>query len=141
MTSTDPQHVLSAYQAAVFARDVDALLALYAEEVCVFDVWGVWAYDGATAWRTAVEEWFGSLGDEQVQVSFSEVQVRAGDNLSTLHAVVTYQGQSARGEVLRAMQNRLTWVLERRLGGWKIIHEHTSAPANPETLKVMLAKA
>lgn len=141
MTSTDPQQVLSAYQAAVLAKDVDALLTLYAEEVCVFDLWGVWAYSGAAAWRTVVEAWFGSLGSERVRVDFSEVQIRAGAELSMLHAVVTYQGQSAQGEALRAMQNRLSWVLERRANEWKIIHEHTSAPADLKTAQVMLSGA
>jgi ketosteroid isomerase-like protein len=38
------------------------------------------------------------------------------------------------------MENRLTWALERRGGEWKIVHEHTSAPADFETAKVRLRR-
>lgn len=41
----------------------------YAENVRVFDMWERWAYDGSSAWRDDMaQEWFGSLGDEQVAV-------------------------------------------------------------------------
>lgn len=40
----------------------------YAENVRVFDMWERWAYDGSSAWRDMAQEWFGSLGDEQVAV-------------------------------------------------------------------------
>ncbi len=36
------------------------------------------------------------------------------------------------------MNNRLTWALHRTPDGWKIVHEHTSAPAAFETGKVEL---
>ena len=40
---------LAAYQAAVLAKDVDAFVALYHEDVCVFDLWGRWSYTGIAA--------------------------------------------------------------------------------------------
>ena len=44
-----------------------------------------------------------------------------------------YRGLSADGEELRSMNNRLTWVLRKDANGvWKIVHEHTSAPAGDE---------
>jgi len=38
------------------------------------------------------------------------------------------------------MQNRVTFALGRRDGGWRIVHEHSSSPAAFETGKVMLAR-
>ena len=38
------------------------------------------------------------------------------------------------------MQNRLTWVLKQKDGAWKIVHEHTSAPVDFETAKVILQR-
>jgi ketosteroid isomerase-like protein len=36
------------------------------------------------------------------------------------------------------MNNRLTWVLRKDGGGaWKIVHEHTSAPIDLETLQAL----
>jgi hypothetical protein len=34
------------------------MIALYDDEVRVFDAWGVWVYEGAPVWRKAIERWF-----------------------------------------------------------------------------------
>ncbi len=130
--------VLDAYKAAVFAKDVDALVALYDQNVCVFDMWSKWSYDGLDAWRGAVTDWFGSLGSDRVAVEFEEVQTIMAQEVAIVHAFVIYKGVSAEGEALalRAMTNRLTWALGQKGGDWKIVHEHTSAPVNFKTAKV-----
>ncbi len=103
--------VIDSYRATVFARDVEAFMRLYHPSVRVFDTWGVWQYQDAPSWQTAVEGWFTSLGNERVRVSFSEVQITAEQALATVSAIVTYAAESAQGEQLRSMQNRITWVL------------------------------
>lgn len=133
--------MLTAYGAAVYEKDVDAFIALYDEDVRVFDLWGSWSYDDAGAWRQMVTEWFGSLGSERVAVESEDVQMTVGDDVAALHAFLTFKGLSADGEELRAMNNRLTWTLRRAGdGSWKIVHEHTSAPADLETSKVILQR-
>jgi uncharacterized protein (TIGR02246 family) len=127
------------YAAAVGAKDAEALLALYADDAQVFDMWGVWSYDAA-GWRRNVEEWFRSLGDEGVKAELHEVRTRGGDRLTSVEALVTYRGLSGTGEELRAMTNRLTWVLERRGEEWLIVHEHTSSPIDFETGKPILGR-
>lgn len=128
------------YQAAVWAKDAAALLALYDPDVCVFDLWSTWSYAGSEAWREAVNGWFGSLGSERVAVTFEDVQSTADGAAASLHAMVRYQSVAADGQALRAMHNRLTWVLRRKNGAWKIVHEHTSAPVNGDTMKVILQR-
>ena len=60
------EQMLDAYAAAVRAKDVDAFVALYADDVRNFDLWAEWSYDGKEALRGMVAEWFGSLpADEQ----------------------------------------------------------------------------
>jgi ketosteroid isomerase-like protein len=85
-----------------------------------------------------VADWFGSLGDEGVIVDTDSVQTIMEHDIAVVHAFIIYKGVSAEGKELRSMQNRLTWVLKRKDGAWKVIHEHTSAPVNPETSKVIL---
>jgi uncharacterized protein (TIGR02246 family) len=132
--------MLDAYAAAVRAKDVDAFLALYADDVRTFDLWDRWSYDGPDALRAMVTEWFGSLGSDVVAVEFDEVRTQAGDDVAAISAFTTYRGLSAEGEELRSMNNRLTWVLRRDADGtWKIVHEHTSAPAG-EGGKVQLRR-
>ncbi len=135
------RRVIDSYSAAVLARDVEALMRLYHPTVRVFDTWGVWLYEGAPAWRIAVEGWFASLGSERVKVSFSEVQSTAEHTLALVSAIVTYAAESAQGEALRSMQNRMTWVLRESGHVFRIAHEHTSAPVGFEDAKAILARA
>jgi uncharacterized protein (TIGR02246 family) len=127
------------YRRAVHAKDVAAFLALYHPSARVFDTWGVWSYEGEAARRKAIEEWFSSLGEERVAVSFDRLQVTVTGELATLSARVIYAAISASGAELRSMQNRLTWVLKSDGDTWKIIHEHTSVPLGPD-LKGQLAR-
>lgn len=139
--STQPMtQVIEAYKAAVFAQDVEALCGLYAQDAVVFDLWSTWSYAGLAAWRQAVSAWFGSLGDERVEVRLDDVSAATTGDLALVHAIITYQSLNADGQPLRAMQNRLTWALKQRGDGWKIIHEHTSAPIDGETFKVILER-
>jgi uncharacterized protein (TIGR02246 family) len=134
------QQLFAAYKAAVFAKDVDAFVALYQEDVCVFDLWGTWSYNGIEAWRTMVSEWFGSLGDERVVVEVDSVQTHVTNDLAVASAFISYTGVSAEGTASRTMQNRLTWALTPHGSAWKIVHEHSSAPVDPETLQVLLQR-
>ena len=132
--------VFAAYRDAVFAKDVDAFVALYDRDVRVFDLWGVWSYDGIDAWRRAVAGWFGSLGGERVGVVFSDERVHVHGDLAIVDALVTYRSLDLEGREQRAMLNRLTWALKRTGDVWTIVHEHTSAPVDFETAKAMLIR-
>lgn len=134
------EEMLTAYAAAVRAKDVDAFLGLYADDVRTFDLWQEWTYDGKEALRRMVEEWFGSVGTDTIVVEFDAVRVETGSDVASVSAFTTFSGISAEGEALRSMNNRLTWVLRREDdGSWKIVHEHTSAPAGEEG-KVQLSR-
>ena len=126
--------MLVAYAAAVRAKDVDAFVGLYADDVRTFDLWSEWSYDGKDALRAMVSEWFGSLEDDElVAVEFDDVRTQAGPDVGAVSAFTTYAAVAPDGTELRSMNNRLTWVLRRDGdGAWKIAHEHTSAPAGDE---------
>jgi uncharacterized protein (TIGR02246 family) len=134
------KQVLDAYAAAVRAKDVDAFVGLYADDVRTFDLWDHWSYDDRKAWRGMVTEWFGSLGSDVVAVEFDEIRTQTGDDMAAVSAFTTYRALSPEGEELRSMNNRLTWVLHKDADrAWKIVHEHTSAPAG-EGGKVQLRR-
>lgn len=94
-------HVLDAYKAAMYAKDVNAFCANYAEDTHVFDMWGEWVYEGLGAWRKMAEGWFASLGDERVVVEFTDVRIAASGEMAVIEAFVSYSGESAQGERLR----------------------------------------
>ena len=128
------QNMLDLYRTAVYDKDVDSFIALYDDEVTVFDMWGRWVYRGIDDWRNMATEWFGSLGGDLSSPEFHDVQITAGEGMAAAHAFLTYKGLSAEGKELRSMDNRITWVLHKsHEGAWKIVHEHSSAPADFET--------
>lgn len=127
--------VLDAYKAAVKAKDVEAFVSLYDQDVIIFDTWSEWSYQGVEAWRQMVVDWFGSLGSELVIVEANDVQLNAENNLATIHAFFSFKAVSTEGKELRSMQNRSTWVLQNKNGNWKISHEHSSLPVDFETFK------
>lgn len=128
------EQMLDSYAAAVRAKDVDAFVGLYADDVRTFDLWSEWSYDGKPAFREMVTEWFGSLADDEVvAVEFDEIRTQAGEDVAAVSAFTTFAAVASDGTELRSMNNRLTWILRKDAdGGWKIAHEHTSAPAGDD---------
>jgi len=131
---------LDTYKSAVLTKNAETFMHLYDSEVRVFDTWGIWSYEGAAAWRVAVEGWFTSLGSETVRVTFEDVKVIAEPNFASMSAIARYAAISAQGQELRSMQNRITWVLKSRGHVLRIVHEHTSAPIGFEDTKAILQR-
>jgi ketosteroid isomerase-like protein len=131
---------LETYQSAVLAKNVETFMHLYDPNVRVFDTWGVWSYEGAAAWRVAVEGWFVSLRDEKCRVAFSDVKIIGDSGFAAVSAVTTYTGISAQGQDIRAMQNRLSWVLRTSGHVLRVVHEHTSVPVGFDDAKAILVR-
>ena len=132
--------VLQAYKAAVLAKDVEAFLALYDDEVHVFDLWGAWSLRGIEAWRGMAVEWFASVGDDRVIVDIDQAGSTCVGDLAVGHAFLTYTAVSADGAELRSLDNRITAALRQVEGVWKIFHEHTSVPIDHVSTKAMLRR-
>ena len=139
-TSNPVTHALAQYKAAAYAKDVDAFVSLYADDVHVFDMWNQWELRGIDAWRGMAQGWFGSLGTERVVVRFSDVASSVNVDMALGHATVTYTAVSAEGKELRSLDNRFTLALRRAGDKWKIFHEHTSGPIEHQSLKGMIKR-
>lgn len=135
------QQFFNAYSEAVYQKDVEVFMKLYDPDVRIFDTWGAWSYEGETSWRKMIAQWFDSLNTaERVKVTFDDIKRTATQGLGFVSATGTYACVSVKGEEIRAMQNRLTWVLKQEGEIWKIIHEHTSAPITFDELKPILCR-
>lgn len=132
--------VLARYAGSVRDKDVEAFVALYDTDVHVFDMWGRWSLRGIDAWRAMAREWFGSLGGEQVVVAYADAEASMAGGLVVGHATVTYTAQSAAGEPLRSLDNRMTMALRRRGDAWLVFHEHSSAPIDHASLQARLQR-
>lgn len=128
---------LDHYQSAVLAKDANRFMQTYDADVRVFDTWGIWSYEGAAAWRVAVEAWFSSLGSETVRVTFEDIKVIAEPHMAFMSCFARFCAISAQGIELRAMQSRMTWVLKTRDDVLRVVHEHTSVPIGFEDTKAI----
>lgn len=126
---TDPRQLPDAYAAAVYDKDVSAFIALYALDARAFDAWDATPVTGLDAFRAMAANWFDSLGDERVKVTFQDMHSSVGDDVAALHGFITFQAVDADEQPLRSGQERVSWLLERRQGQWLVVHQHTSLPA------------
>ncbi len=140
MIDTEQQVLRSVetYRSAVLAKNVDTFMHLYDPDVRVFDTWGIWSYEGAGAWRIAIEAWFSSLQDEKCRVVFEDLRIIDAPGFAALSGVATYTAISAQGQEIRSMQNRMSWVLKTSAHVLRIVHEHTSAPIGFDDAKAIL---
>lgn len=128
--NTDPvAAALDAYRAAVANRDVSGFVAIYADDVHVFDAWNQWQYSGIEAWRAMAAGWFGSLDEnETVEVTFTDLRTFVGSTVAVGHGDATFAALTPTGERVRSTTNRFSVGLEQQNGTWKIVHEHSSLP-------------
>ena len=137
----DPvQQALARYSAAAYDKDANAFVALYADDLHVFDMWNSWELRGIAAWRSMAEGWFSSLGNERVVVTASDVASVVTGDLALGHATLKFTAVSPEGTELRSLDNRITIALRRTGNAWKIFHEHTSGPIQHDTLKGIIKR-
>lgn len=133
MKQTGVQDVFTRYVAAVNASDVDALLALYAEDVHVFDMMEPFERHGRDSGREMMEGWLGEANVTQDCAIENLAIIESGD-LATARAAVRY-GMTMADGTHHSMWNRATWTLQRIDGEWKIVTEHTSVPLGAEDMQ------
>ena len=128
--------VIEQYTAAVWAQDIEAVLALYAEDARIFDLFDHWTYEGRDTWRNAIGAWFGSIADgRRVRVSFDDARTVGSKDVLAVSALISYAELDDAGVVGNTMPNRLSWTLQRTGNTWLIVHEHTSVPIDGGTFE------
>jgi ketosteroid isomerase-like protein len=132
------QDVLNNYKTAIYEKDVEKFLSMYAPDMQIYDCWGNWEIKGISSWKENVAEWFNGLSEDGVllKVDFDDLVVEENSTLAYVHCAVTFAAhQEESGEKLRQMTNRFTYGLKRVNESWAISHEHSSLPINMETGK------
>lgn len=128
------QELLNNYSRFVRNKDVEGFIGQYAPNLVNYDLWQAAPYNAISAWQTNIKSWFEGLGDEYVTVTFRDIIVYESVDIAFLNGIITFQGHAKDGDVLREMDNRLSWGLTRIEKQWKIVHEHTSLPIDAETM-------
>ena len=116
------------YQTAARNKDTKAMINMYHEQAMIFDMWELGYQSDAAAWAKMIENWLGSLGDEKVKVEFEMINIHQSGDTGFASALIGFQAISMEGTVVRSMKNRITLGFVKREEGWKVVHQHTSAP-------------
>ena len=122
-----PVHeILHAWARATAQGDRDAILANHAPEAVIFDVLAPLRHDGTAAYRETWDDW-----QPQTEGTFTfqleELQVTESPDLAFAHGNLRCGGTLPDGRTFRDLV-RATFCLQRRSEGWRITHQHISAP-------------
>lgn len=131
------QDYFTIYKQAAWDKDIEEMIGLYDDNVVIYDMWTKGYQIGIAEWAKEINDWLGSLGEENVKVIFEMVQIHESGNIGFGSALITYQAISTDNTILRSMKNRITIGVHKSGNDWKVIHQHTSAPINAE-LQVIL---
>lgn len=140
MSCCDFGHLFETYKSAVLTKDAEALMAMYDEDFLAFDLWDAWLYESIEPWRRMNFDWLGSLGSGSVGVEFGDIKTFSSGDIAVACAIVTYMEMSESGEIVRSMQNRLTWVVHHKDSVWKIVHQHSSVPISSNTMSPIVVR-
>ena len=124
--SDTAEQTIRKWGAAVAARDIEAVMACYADPLLVFDVVGPLRREGKAVYRKAWEDeffpWHGGAGKFELR----ELAVHAGDDVAFATGLLDCGGTEGGRAVEYTL--RLTLGLKRTAEGWRIVHEHSSEP-------------
>jgi len=122
------------YDAAIRARDVDAIMAFYAPEGLVaFDAIPPRQLLGASAYRKNYEGFFAAFPGP-VESQIGDLDVAASGDLAYSRCMDTWTATDKDGKKSTYVF-RVTDVYRKIGGKWLIIHEHVSFPVDMETGK------
>jgi ketosteroid isomerase-like protein len=127
------RELLEAKVVATRAKDVRAVMSVFASDVVCFDVVDPLRHSGADAVRGRAETWFSTVRGP-IGFELHDVHVSVADDVAFAYGLNHAVGHLMAGGRLD-MWWRETICLEKRHGRWWITHAHDSVPFNPETSK------
>lgn len=130
-----PEDLFELYMQAAATKNAAMMVGMYHQNAQLFDMWNAYQLSGIDAIRNMVSGWFNSLGDEQVKVEFSEVQLSQGDEVAFASAFVHFRAVDSAGMILRQMKNRMTVGFVKTNDSWHVLHQHTSIPISTANLQ------
>lgn len=126
------------YKNAAWSKDKTSMINLYAKDAVIYDMWDQGFITDPEQWQKIIFDWFDSLGEEKVNVAFELINIHQSVDVGFANALISFQAISKDGIVLRSMKNRITLGFTKFVDGWKVIHQHTSAPISSERLSAIL---
>jgi uncharacterized protein (TIGR02246 family) len=129
------RNALEDWASAVRAKDIARIFAHYAPDIVAFDAIAKLQFKGVDAYHTHWETCM-TMCDGPMIFELHEVQITAGEDLAFVHALNRCGGTGPDGKEMSGWM-RMTACYRKQHGEWQIVHEHFSAPFDPESTKVL----
>jgi uncharacterized protein (TIGR02246 family) len=130
------RELIEGWASAAQAKDVARIMAFYAPDVLAFDAIAALQFKGAEAyrkhWQACLEMCPGSMTFE-----VHDLGITAGGDMAFGHYLARCGGTDASGEE-KGGWFRATVCCRKSGGRWRIVHEHYSAPFDPQSGKALL---
>lgn len=121
---------------AIWARDIDRLMALYSPDIVYFDLVPPLRYTGSAALRERFLDWF-PRWESPIGQELDDVSISASGDVAAAHMLIrasgTLKGGREVGYWVRASNS-----FQRSPAGWLIRHEHVSLPVDLVTGSVVM---
>jgi len=128
-----PKDFPGLYATALKNADRRLMKSLYHPDIVMFDVWNDYALEGKAEVEAMIDNWFDSVGSENVTVDFEETESSFGESVGFTYGFVEFSAHSDEGIEIRHIKERMTLCLIRENGEWLVVNQHTSVPITIET--------
>jgi uncharacterized protein (TIGR02246 family) len=118
------------------AKDIDAVMSLYAPDVVSFDIVPPLRYVGATDYRRPWQEAFAAYAGP-IDYEVRDLNVTMDGAMAFVHSLNRMRGTLNSG-VITDLWLRWTACFKRVDGAWLVVHEHVSVPADLEDGRALL---
>ena len=123
--------IIEARAKAVHAGDVNAMTVDMADDILTFDVVTPLRHEGKGAARERADAWLASFNNP-IDWESGEIVITTDGDVAFSHSLSHVTGKQKTGATVD-MWFRTTLGFRRTNNRWLIVHEHSSAPFDPET--------
>jgi len=121
---------------ALYAKDLNTLMAYYAPDILTFDILPPLQYQGVDAYRKNFEAWFAAV-QGPIEYETRDLRIMTGEEVAFCHSLNCVRSTRITGEHTETWV-RVTVGFRKIEGTWRITHEHVSVPCNMETSQALL---
>ncbi|MCY1392874.1 hypothetical protein D9M71_77570 [compost metagenome] len=128
---TEVRQLIERWHRAVVAKDIDAIVQPYADDIVAFDAVKALQFKGKQSYRAHWEFCMAQCPGGGI-FEFEQVQVAAAGDVAFAHWLTRCGPAPQEGED-NSGYIRVTAGYKRIGGQWQVVHEHWSAPFDMET--------
>jgi len=128
--------LLDDWAKAFHARNLDAIMAMYAPGVVAYDIVPPLQYVGIDAYRKDYQTFLDQF-DGPIDVEYRDLHIVAGSDVGFATGLEHMSGKMKNGQPLD-MWSRFTSGFQKINGQWKDVHDHVSVPVDFDTGKALM---